>query len=121
MREAGRGVLARWPGSATGLAFTAVYAAVAAVLFGRAFTCTGWVCDLVSLPAAVPVGFAWAPVLDWLDGIFAFPGYSPAGQMRSFWFIVPTVLGNLAFYYGLGSLVATAVTRLAGLLGSREP
>lgn len=101
--------------SRTGWAFVALYLVFAAVLFGRASTCTGWVCDLIALPAAAPVGFLVGGVLDWLDQLFVFPGYSSSGLLRNPWFIVPTVLGNAVLYYGIGTLAG----RLASWMAAR--
>jgi hypothetical protein len=105
----------RFARSRAGWAFVVLYLVIAAVLFGRASTCTGWVCDLVALPAVAPVGFLVGGVLDGLDQIFVFPGYSSSGLLRNPWFIVPTVLGNAALYYGIGTLAG----RLASWAAAR--
>lgn len=105
--------------STTGWVFAGLYGIAAAVLFYRASACTGWVCDLVALPAVVPSGFVVGPLLEWLDSVYLFPGYSPSAALRSPYFIVPTVLGNLVFFYGLGALAARGAKRLRSLLDER--
>jgi hypothetical protein len=98
----------------TGWAFVVLYLVLAAVLFPRASTCSGWVCDLVALPAAVPVGLLLAPLLDFLDDVFVL-SISPVGYFRDPAFIAATVLGNAVCYYGLGVLAS----RLAGWVKAR--
>lgn len=114
------GTRVRVPGSRAGWAFVALYLVVAAILFGRAFTCTGWVCDLVALPAAAPVGFLVSGVLGWLDELFVFPGYSSSGLLRNPWFIVPTVLGNAVLYYGIGALAARLAHRAVARMSTES-
>jgi hypothetical protein len=40
----------RFPRSKVGWTFVTTYLALAALLIYRAFTCVGWVCDLVEFP-----------------------------------------------------------------------
>jgi hypothetical protein len=44
------------PKSRVGWVFVAIYLVMASVLVYQAFTCTGWVCDLVEFPATIPFG-----------------------------------------------------------------
>lgn len=109
----------RSPRSKTGCALAALYAVGAAVLFYQAITCTGWLCHVVAVPAMVPFGVVLSLLIDWLDRLFLFPGYSPDALILSPYYIVVTVLGNMAFYYGLGAMMAAGWKRLRVLLGRR--
>jgi len=91
----------RLPRSNIGWAFVAVYLAGAACLIYLAFTCVGWVCDIIEFPAAVPFGLLYLALLKWLNPVFAFGSitYSP---FRNWFFIVPTLIGNSIVFYWLG-------------------
>lgn len=104
-------MLRQWR-SRTGWALVAAWLLLAGVLWYQAFSCTGWVCDLVALPAIFPLGFPIAWVTDWIDQLFQIPGHTPTSHIRNGYFIVPTVLANSAFYYGLGHLLGGLVNRL---------
>lgn len=98
----------------------AVYAIVAAVLFWRASRCPGWMCDLRAFPVIVPAGLIVSPALERLDAVFRLPGLTPSTLVRSPWFIGPTVLGNVALYYGMGALAGAGVQRIASFLARRR-
>lgn len=88
------------------------------VLFYQAFTCEGWVCDSVALPAAVPVGLLVVPLLDWLDAVFVLP-YGTA-YLRNAYVVVPVVLGNMLFYYWLGAMIPGLASRVRTFLDRRD-
>lgn len=98
--------------SKCGWALSSAYIALAGVLWYQAFTCSGWVCDLVALPAVFPLGFPIAWVTDWIDSLVLIPGHTPTFHMRNWYFIIPTVAANAVFYYWLGKLVGLLVNRL---------
>ena len=91
----------RLPKSNVGWVFVAIYLALASFLVFMAFTCTGWVCDLVEWPAAVPFGFLYLALLQWLDPIFVFGSITYA-PFRNWFFIIPTLVGNSVIVYWLG-------------------
>lgn len=91
----------RLPQSRMGWTLVIVYLLLAAFLIYQAFTCTGWVCDLVEVPAAVPFGLIYLALLQWLDPIFVFGSITYA-PFRNWFFIIPTLLGNSLLYYWLG-------------------
>lgn len=84
------------------------YLVTAAVLFTRARTCAGWACDLVALPVVFPFGFPIA----WLIDVLAIPGYPATPNLRVGYFIVPTMLANACFYFGLGRAIERLADRL---------
>lgn len=96
------------------------YLLLAGLLFYRAQTCTGWVCDLVALPAAVPFGFPIGWLTDWIDYWFQIPGHTPTAHFRNWYFILPTVVANTVFYYWLGFLVSWIWGRLSHKWSARE-
>lgn len=108
-----------WPGSRLGWAVAVTYVGLAAFLFYRALTCTGWVCDLVALPAAFPLGFPIGWLIDWIDFRLPIPGHTPTFHFRNWYYIIPTVITNAVFYYWTGKLVATLVRRLRA--GASKP
>jgi hypothetical protein len=109
-----------WRESKCGWGFSAGYVALAGFLFYQAFTCSGWVCDLVALPAAFPLGFPIAWVTDTIDSWFLIPGHTPTFHLRNWYFIIPTVIANAIFYYWLGKLVGGLAQRfLFGVTNSR--
>ena len=102
-----------WWRSRTGWTLVATYLLVAGITWYEAFTCTGWVCDLVALPGIFPMGFPIAWLTGWIN------------HLREWYFIVPTVLANSLFYYWLGHLLGGLFNRLrrrytAGNHGTRS-
>lgn len=89
-----------------------IYLVLAFVSFREALTCTGWVCDLVALPAIFPLGFPIAWLTDWLDSLFYIPGHTPTFHLRNWYFILPTVFANAFFYFFLGWLLHRLVKHL---------
>lgn len=87
--------------SPTACLLLAVYLALACLLFHEALTCTGWACDLVALPVALPLGLPLAWLFNGLDSLFILPDLS-AGLMRKWHFILPTVAANAVFYFWVG-------------------
>lgn len=107
-------------GSKCGWGFSVAYVAMAGYLFYRAATCSGWVCDLVALPAAFPLGFPIAWVTDWIDSLFLIPGHAATFHFRNSYFIIPTVMANAVFYYWLGKRLEVWVRRwLSAVKGPR--
>ena len=101
----------RFPTSKVGWVFVAVYVALASFLVYSAFTCTGWVCDIVELPATVPFGLLYLGLLRWLNPLFVFGSitYSP---FRNWYFIIPTLVGNSVIFYWLGVGIGKLCTKL---------
>lgn len=104
-----------WWSSRTGWAFSTAYLALAVISFREALTCSGWACDLAAIPATVPFGFPIGWLTDGLDQMFRIPGHIPSFHMRNWYFILPTVLANLLFYFWLGR----QAERLYGYLSRR--
>lgn len=78
------------------------YVVIAGLLFYRASSCSGWVCDLVALPAAFPFGFPIAWLIDAMDSWLLIPGHTPTFHFRSLYFIVPTMIANALLYFWIG-------------------
>jgi hypothetical protein len=85
---------------------------MACLLFYQAFTCSGWVCDLVSLPAVFPLGFPIAWLTDWIDAWWHIPGHVPTFHLRNWYFILPTLIANAIFYYWLGKCLGILAYRV---------
>ena len=83
----------RLPRSKVGWAFVAIYMALDTSLVYLAFTCTGWMCDLVEFPAAVPFGLLYLGLLRWLNPVFVFGSITYA-PFRNWYFILPTFAGS---------------------------
>ena len=60
----------RFPKSRIGWLFVAGYLVASSWLVYQAFTCIGWVCDMVEIPAAVPFGVLYFGPLRLLNPIF---------------------------------------------------
>jgi len=101
-----------WGTSTCGLLFSVSDVAMAGLLFYLAFTCSGWVCDLVALPALFPFGFPIGWMTDWVDSWFLIPGHTPTFHLRNWYFIIPTVIVNAIFYYWLGKFASGLAQRL---------
>jgi hypothetical protein len=91
----------RLPKSKIGRVFVVIYLVAASFLIYLAFTCSGWVCDVVELPVTIPFGFLWLILLQWLDPIFAFGSITYA-PFKNWFFIIPTLVGNSVIFYWLG-------------------
>jgi len=91
----------QFPKSKAGWSLVAIYLAVSSVLIYQAFTCTGWVCDLVEFPATIPFGVLYLLVLRWLNPVFVF-GNIVSEPFRNWYFIIPTLAGNSVVFYWLG-------------------
>ncbi len=98
------------PKSRIGWAFVGVYWLLSSFLIYLAFTCSGWLCDMVELPVAVPFGFLYLALLKGLNPIFAFGAISYA-PFRNWFFIVPTLAGNSIIFYWLGAGVGKMYKR----------
>lgn len=107
------------PKSKTGWLFALLYLGFASFLVYLAFTCIGWVCDIVEFPAAIPFGLLYLGLLRLLDPILAFGSitYSP---FRNWFFIVPTLIGNAIVFYWLGVSIEK-LWRRAFRRGSTSP
>ena len=101
----------RFPKSRIGWAFVAFYLAASSWLVYQAFTCTGWMCDLVEIPAAIPFGMLYLPLLRLLNPIFFFGSITYA-PFRNWYFIVPNLAANSIIYYWIGVGVGNLCRRL---------
>ena len=97
--------------SRIGCVLLTAYFILAVYLFHQALTCKGWVCDLVALPAAFPLGFPIAWLFDGIDYLFVLPDLT-SGLLRKWYFILPTVLANAIFYFWAGWQLEKLVRRL---------
>jgi hypothetical protein len=91
----------RLPKSKAAWVLVAMYLALDSFLVYLAFTCTGWLCDIVEIPGAVPVGVLYLGLLRWLNPIFVFGSITYA-PFRNWYFIIPTAVGNSVVFYWLG-------------------
>lgn len=80
--------------------FVGIYLAFSAYLIYQAFTCTGWLCDLVEFPAVIPFGLVYLLLLRLLNPLFAFGSVTYA-PFENWFFIVPTLIGNSIIIYWL--------------------
>ena len=101
----------RLPRSRAGWTSAIVYLASASFLIYQAFTCSGWVCDVIEFPAAIPFGLLYMAILRWLDPVFAFGSITYA-PFRNWFFIIPTLAGNGFIYYWVGVGVARLCAKL---------
>lgn len=101
----------RFPKSKIGWAFVVIYLALSACLVYRAFTCIGWMCDMVEIPATIPFGLVYFPLLRFLNPIFFFGSITYA-PFRNWYFIIPTLAGNSIIYCWLGIGVRRLYVRL---------
>jgi hypothetical protein len=101
----------RLPKSKFGWAFVAIYMACDTFLVYLAFTCTGWMCDTVELPATIPFGLLYLALLHFLNPLFAF-GSITSAPFRNWYFIIPTFVGNAVIFYWLGVGLGKLCTRL---------
>jgi hypothetical protein len=98
--------------SRTGIILMSLYLIAGCILFYEAYTCTGFLCDLVALPVVFPLGFPIAWITDGIDYMFQIPGHVPTFHFRNWYFIVPTLLANTFFYYWLGRFSEKTVRRV---------
>lgn len=101
----------RFPRSKVGWAFVMTYLALAAFFIYQAFTCIGWVCDLVEFPVTIPFGLLYLVLLKLLDPIFVFGSITYA-PFRNWLFIIPTLFGNSIIFYWLGVRIGKLLARL---------
>jgi hypothetical protein len=101
----------RFPRSKVGWTFVTTYLALAALLIYRAFTCVGWVCDLVEFPVTIPFGLLYLALLKLLDPIFFFGSITYA-PFRNWFFIIPTLVGDSIIFYWLGVRIGKLLARL---------
>lgn len=101
-----------WAPSTTSTVLVVAYLALAVVAFHHARTCTGWVCDLGALPAALPLGLPIAWLFEWADLRIVLPSGVAPVTFRTWSFIVPTVVANVVFYHGIGRLLDAAARRI---------
>lgn len=104
-------VAIRLPKSRAGWAFVIVYLVLASFFVYQAFTCSGWLCDLAGIPAALPFGAIYLAVLQWLDPIYVFGSITYA-PFRNWWFIIPTLIVNSLICYWLGSGIGKLCAKL---------
>jgi hypothetical protein len=91
----------RLPKSKAGWVFVAIYLTLSSYLVYQAFTCTGWICDIVEFPATIPFGLLYLVVLRLLNPIFVF-GSITNEPFRNWYFIIPTLVGNSVVFYWIG-------------------
>jgi hypothetical protein len=101
------------PKSKIGWVFVAIYLVMASYLVYQAFTCTGWVCDLVEFPATIPFGLLYLALLKWLNPIFVF-GSITYNPFKNWFFIIPTLVGNSIVFYWLGVGIGKLCMKLLG-------
>lgn len=106
--------------SRTGWAFAVAYLILAGFLFHQALTCRDWVCDLVALPVAIPLGFPIAWLIDRIDFFVQIPGHVRGSPLRNWYFILPTVSANAIFYFWAGRLLETSASRLLRRFAKRR-
>jgi len=99
------------PRSKIGWAFVLVYLAFSSVLVYKAFTCSGWVCDIVELPAAIPFGLLYLLLLRLLNPIFVFGSITYA-PFTNWYFIIPNLIGNSVLFYWLGVGMGKLIGRI---------
>ena len=97
--------------SRTGRTLVVAYLVAAALLFGRASTCTSFLCDLVALPVALPLGLPVAWLIDWIHWMQPIPGHVPSAHFGNAYFLLPTVAANAVLYYLSGHLIEASVRR----------
>jgi hypothetical protein len=99
--------------SKSAVAAAALYLLVSiAIYFHAIVICTdGFFCGLETIPAAVPFGLLFAPLLS---------GYVPSPAILQWAVMLPTVLCNAALYYLLGVLV-TRMRQKKGAAPQNEP
>ncbi len=88
--------------SVTGLLFAGVYLAAAIVMFAGITNCSGMFCDLEAWPVVVPFGFVCIYVVKALDLIYFFGSSYTMYRWSNPAFMLPTMVGNLVFYYYAG-------------------
>ena len=103
------------PASKIGWLFVLLYLAVSSVLIYQAFTCIGWVCDIVEFPAAIPFGLLYLFLLRLLNPVFVFGSITYA-PFTNWYFIIPTLVGNSIVFYWIGVGVGKLIVRLTGKL-----
>jgi hypothetical protein len=98
------------PKSKIGWVFAFGYLFFAAVLFYKAMTCRYMLCDLEAWPVIIPAGIICLLAVKALDSMYFFgtsyTNISLANLSDAFFFILPTVIGNMICYYWLGVLAA---------------
>lgn len=101
---------------AVGWTFIAIYLVIATLMFYDAKTCAEMLCDLAALPALFPFGFLFYWLVD--SNYFSYPTSSglPGDHLRSWYFILPTVVANSVFYYWAGRMLATLAHKAGRVL-----
>ena len=89
----------------------AAYVISAGFLFHEALTCMGFLCHLVALIPAFPLGFLIAWLFEGMDYLFVLPDLA-SNLTRKWHFILPTVLANAGFYFWAGWQLEKLVRRL---------
>ena len=103
----------KMPKSKLGWVLVVLYLAGSSVLIYQALTCTGWVCDIVEFPAAIPFGLLYLLLLRALNPIFAFGSITYA-PFTNWFFIIPMLVGNSVVYYWIGVGIGKLGAKLAG-------
>ena len=110
------------PKSKTGLVIATLYFIFASILSYDAYTCSGWLCDLVALPTLFPFGFIYLMLLRWLDTIYVFgPLFSDITNVpfRFLAYLIPTLLVNTIIFYWFGVVVGKAYRKIKVMLGRK--
>ena len=100
----------KFPKSKSGLFFAGIYFIFAVVLFYKAMTCHSMLCDLEAWPVIIPSGIVCLFAVKALDSIYFFgtsyTNISLASLSDAILFIIPTMIGNMVFYYWVGVFIA---------------
>jgi hypothetical protein len=91
----------KFPKSKIGWVFVVIYLVPASFFIYQAFTCSGWVCDLIEFPATIPFGLLYLTVIKLLDPIYVFGSITYA-PFRNLFFVIPMIIGNIVVYYWIG-------------------
>ena len=89
--------------SKSGWVFAVLYLGPAAVCIYRAVTCTGFLCEIPAIYAALPSSLAYWTVGRWLDRIYVFDsGVFDLGSPLNLFLLIPAVTTNAAMCYWVG-------------------
>jgi len=90
----------------TGLLFAAFYLVWAGIVLNIVADCNGMFCDLDALPVIVPFGVVVGYLVKVVDKIYFFGTSYTSFRLTDLAFTLPTVIGNMVFYYWIGVFAA---------------
>lgn len=96
----------KFPRSKTGLFFAGLYVVFASFLFYDAATCHGMLCELNAFAAVVPFGIVCIIAVKLLDTVYFFGSSYTSYSWGDIAFVIPTMIGNIIFYYWAGVFLA---------------